>query len=368
MGTTILIFTVINLLTFHALARAVGLSRGPFICHLSLCTTDICPLTIPEKLDKSTSSPIDFSNPLRTQSISMKLAFPRLHVDASKAAALIQWYRQKLGMGILKEMTLHNGEKAYWIGYGDKPQSGYIELRTGTGKKDYFPKSDDTYWKIGLAVPDVDTARNKLMQNSVHVTEAGQFRDIGYLCHLMDPEHYAIELLQHDFEKNFSWERVATLMDTQLPLGQHVHMGQITLRISNLQNSLAFYRDALGMKLMSRQTIAGNFDLYFLGFTDEELPATDINAVQIREWLWKRPYTTLELQHFPNRWDADYTTANPATENGFSAMGLLADADRFSALREMASAQDAKEKYPEYETDVLEMQDPDGTAIVILQD
>jgi hypothetical protein len=38
------------------------------------------------------------------------------------------------------------------------------------------------------------------------------------------------------------------------------------------------------------------FTLYFLGFTDEVLPGDGLEDVAHREWLWKRRYTTLELQ------------------------------------------------------------------------
>ena len=39
------------------------------------------------------------------------------------------------------------------------------------------------------------------------------------------------------------------------------------------------------------------FTLYFLAFTAEDPPEEDLAHVGIREWLWQRPYTTLELQH-----------------------------------------------------------------------
>ena len=41
------------------------------------------------------------------------------------------------------------------------------------------------------------------------------------------------------------------------------------------------------------------FDLHFLAYTDETLPNPDVTAVENREWLWKRPYTTLEFQQIP---------------------------------------------------------------------
>ena len=83
-------------------------------------------------------------------------------------------------------------------------------------------------------------------------------------------------------------------------LGQTCLIGQITLRCSNIEKSLEFYQEILGMKLLSIQQVeAYGFTLYFLAFTDETPPNEDLNSIEIREWLWQRPYTTLELQHVP---------------------------------------------------------------------
>lgn len=52
------------------------------------------------------------------------------------------------------------------------------------------------------------------------------------------------------------------------------------------------------MSLLSIQPVLQyNFTLLFLAFTTERPPHEDLEAVENREWLWQRPYTTLELQH-----------------------------------------------------------------------
>ena len=84
----------------------------------------------------------------------------------------------------------------------------------------------------------------------------------------------------------------------KLILGQEKWIGQITLRCSQIDQTLNFYQNILGMKMLSIQKVgAYGFTLYFLAFTDEDPPEQDLNSVKIREWLWQRPYTTLELQH-----------------------------------------------------------------------
>ena len=39
-----------------------------------------------------------------TSKIVVKLAFPRLHVDTSAIAGLIEWYCNRLGMSVIKEI------------------------------------------------------------------------------------------------------------------------------------------------------------------------------------------------------------------------------------------------------------------------
>ena len=52
------------------------------------------------------------------------------------------------------------------------------------------------------------------------------------------------------------------------------------------------------MRLLSMQDVGQyGFDLHFYAFTDQVPPNADLWVVENREWLWKRPYTTLEFQH-----------------------------------------------------------------------
>ena len=161
----------------------------------------------------------------------MKLPFPRLHVDASAVAGLIEWYCNRLGMSRL-----------HWVGY---QPSAVVEFRSSlkqpTPPKYYKPQpSSDVYWKIGLSLADVDTARSKLVRQDVEVTSPRQFRDIGYMCHFSDPFGFSLELLQHDFQSNFSSKRVQASLEPNLALGQQADIGQITLRVSDINQSLQF--------------------------------------------------------------------------------------------------------------------------------
>lgn len=145
------------------------------------------------------------------------------------------------------------------------------------------------YWKIGVTTADVDTLVERLRSAGQRVSEPSQFRDIGYLCHLQDPDGLTTELLAHRFH-NAS------------PADGPLRLGQVTLRIADPKASLAFYQEQLGLTLLSVQPVEPyRFTLYFLASTRERPPHSDLQSVDNREWLWQRPYTTLELQH---RWDS----------------------------------------------------------------
>ena len=171
---------------------------------------------------------------------------PRLHVDTSAIAGLIEWYCNRLGMSVIKEIQSEK-ELILWFGYQDASQSAVVEFRSALKQsvppKYYKPQpSSDVYWKIGLGLSliDADTARSKLIRQRVEVTTPRQFRDIGYMCHLRGPFGFSLELLQLDFPSNFSSERVQASLKPNLALGRQANIGQITLRFSDINQSLQF--------------------------------------------------------------------------------------------------------------------------------
>jgi len=202
---------------------------------------------------------------------------------------LAKWYQNVLGMKITNE----NGDDSKWL-CEYEGQGARVKLIQGSGSA-FKADRGSVYWKIGLALPDVDLAREKISSKGTSVSLPSQFKDIGYLCHCADPDGFSIELLQHTFEENF----VKPQIQQDLALGQKGLIGQITLRCSDIEKSLKFYQDLIGMKLLSIQDQVKDygFTLYFLAFTREDAPLPDLESPKIREWLWQRPYTTLELQY-----------------------------------------------------------------------
>ncbi|MGR3678288.1 MAG: VOC family protein [Paracoccaceae bacterium] len=208
-----------------------------------------------------------------------RLAGVRLHVP--DPATLARFYVDVMGM------TAKLDDEAWRCGYNGQ-DADLILLPGGGG---YSHERNHRYWKIGITVPNVDMAVDDLHQSRVAVSDPRQFGDIGYMAHLADPNGFVIELLQHDFENN----RPSNAGDHTQPLGGSARVGQITLRTSDISTELAQHSD---MQLLSVQPVTEyGFDLYFLAYSQERPTNPDLRTVENREWLWKRPYTTLEFQH-----------------------------------------------------------------------
>lgn len=204
-----------------------------------------------------------------------------VNLQVQDPAALAGFYTKHMGMSALRE------NQAWRVGYKGED----ADLILLPGGRPYKHDRNQSYWKIGITLPDLDMAVAGLRRSGVEVSEPRQFLDIGYMAHLTDPEGFVIELLQWDFEGN----RPEGVGDPIKPLGGRARVGQITLRTGNIDAEKALHR---GMTCLSVQDVSAHgFDLHFLAFTDETPPDPDLTAVGNREWLWRRPYTTLEFQN-----------------------------------------------------------------------
>ncbi len=233
----------------------------------------------------------------------MQLARHCLRVQ--DAAALAAFYTDLLGMRDLGQA----GSPA--LGY-DPRQCLLVFDEADVAPYEAAPH--DFYWKIGITVRDLDRAVAYLRDQGWPVSDPRQFRDIGYMCHLTDPQGFAIELLQQGFEGN------ASPAGDGHPIGGQATLAHLTFRITDLASARRFCETQLGMRLMSVQPVPERgFTLYFYAWSDEALPDPDLEAVANREWLWARPYTLLELQHWETGLESVRKTA--PGEAGFTAFG-----------------------------------------------
>ena len=181
-------------------------------------------------------------------------------------------------------------EGASWI-VGYEGPDAEIELCPATGSAAYAPSKQDRYWKIGIMVPNLDLAHSILVSQGLSISAPHLFEDIGYMCHLEDPEGFQIELLQQTFPdapKKLGYLLSDTVFSS---------VGQITLRTKDLDADFADFRESKGMTLLSVQPVPKfGFTLYFLAFGDTPPAGTELTSLENRKWLWQRPYTCLELQ------------------------------------------------------------------------
>ena len=247
----------------------------------------------------------------------MKIA--RLCLRVRNRRRLAEFYRERMGMRR--------------FGPASTPEFGYDTAQCllefdEADVEPYRPANYDIYWKIGITLRNLDSAVHYLRQQGCRVSDPRQFRDIGYLCHISDPEGFTVELLQQGFEGH------AQPAGPGHPVGGQATLAHLTLRVTDIAAARAFCEQDLGLRLMSIQNVEDlGFCLYFFGFGAEKLPKPRLEAVENREWLWSRAYTLLELQHVTST-GAEIRPPN-ADQAGFAAFScLLGDTNRLRRVSE----------------------------------
>ena len=244
----------------------------------------------------------------------MSTKISHLYLFMSKPKEMLSFYTQILGMDLSKQ-EIRDGLEYYYLSYGIL-EANLVLVYKQDFKRDFI--ENEGYWKIALAVEDVDVAKDALIRVGVAVGPAFQVPNVAYLCHFKDPEGYTIELIQHKFESNHK----SKLPNTQFALKTPTVFSLITYRSKHIAKSLEFYKN-LGMRLLSIQDVSSRgFTLYFLAFTNEKLPNSDPNAIENREWLWQRPYTVLELQHIHSNENENRFKYDTSQLNGFISLGI----------------------------------------------
>ena len=115
------------------------------------------------------------------------------------------------------------------------------------------------------------------------------------------------------------------------------------------------------MKLISIQDVAPyGFTLYFLAYTSEDPPEENLRSVNIREWVWKRPYTTLELQHIPG------AQLEPLEDQGIGVECVELEVPS-NAVQDIGAALQSNDfEFEELSKDfMIRITDPDGTKLVL---
>lgn len=230
-----------------------------------------------------------------------------------KPDAQQRFYTEVLGMRDLGHGT---------VGYGQEE----ARLQFVQTDKPYAPNPNDHFWKLALAVPDIELAYAQLRANKFDVSQPHQFQDIGYLAHFRDPEGFLVELIDHSFKG----ERPDTENVSPHLFGGGAHLNLLTLRTVDMEQT---HRKCLdwGMKLLSIQPVKGRgFTLYFYAFTDDGPPSADPEALENRPWLYRRPYTVLEMQHLHEADTIEPSGIAHAGYAGFTISSAKADSAGFT--------------------------------------
>ena len=83
------------------------------------------------------------------------------------------------------------------------------------------------------------------------------------------------------------------------------------------------------MKLLSKMDVhQRGFELYFLGYTKESLPNKNIDAIENRQWLWKRGFTMIELQYILSSKDDENFKYETGISTGFESFSILRDEEK----------------------------------------
>ena len=201
--------------------------------------------------------------------------------------------------GNLLGMQLFESETATLFGYDAKCLLAFHDGAT----QPYTPHDHGLYWKFGITLRDLDAAVSFLRTNGYPVSEPHQFRDIGYMSHLKDPNGLTIELLQQGFVGN------AQPVGAGHAIGAQATLAHLTLRVTDIAAARDYCEERLGLQLISIQPVTDlGFSLYFFSGSDDTPPYEDLKSVDNRECLWSRPDMLLELQHL---YDSSITIRTP---------------------------------------------------------
>ena len=195
-----------------------------------------------------------------------KLSAVTLRVPRQDLPQLTQFYRQKFGFRQQTESASSLDPSVEVTSFtipSDAYSSGTtasghasVEIRfTPTAKSSYTvakgssTSHNDVYWKIGLAVHDVDDAASKLGLPAGH-----QFLDIGYMQHGRDGCGLMFELLQTTFEDNSEERERIWSFKTQG--GYREHFSQSISDDANTKSILSTQPFVVG-QVLARQLATG---------------------------------------------------------------------------------------------------------------
>ena len=138
-------------------------------------------------------------------------------------------------------------------------------------------------------------------------------------------------------------------------------LSHVGICVADMERSVAFYRDVLGFRELSRLDIAGRESEQLLGIEGGELQAVYL----------ERDGTRIELLYYPVAGHQAIDAPQPMNRVGFTHLSFrVADVDAVVAAARQASGGCLEETLvdqSEWEMKVVFITDPDGLRIELLQ-
>lgn len=195
-------------------------------------------------------------------------------------------------------------------------------------------KPDRGFGHTGILVDSAGDLVDKASAAGVKIVrKASPFADVGTIAFIEDPDSYWCEII----EKSAGAPSAGPGRGLA---GKSPMFAQTMLRVTDPAASVAFFQ-RLGMRFLTQLDFPDfKFSLYFLGFTDAEVPPEDAPRAEKAAWLWRFKECTVELTH---NWleggeDAEqYTNGNEKARRGFGHLGMVVE-DVAGATERMESA------------------------------
>lgn len=165
----------------------------------------------------------------------------------------IKYMQDCFGMKLLRYRDMKEDKYINaFLGYGSEKTNFALELTYNYGREEYDIGTG--FGHFGLAVNDVYATANEVKSKGGIVSrEPGPVKGgKTNIAFVKDPTGY-------------SWELIERLGEISEPIAQ------VMLRVGDLDKSIKFYTEALGMKLLrTRENPEYKYTLAFLGYGDEQ--------------------------------------------------------------------------------------------------
>lgn len=247
----------------------------------------------------------------------MRITHHELQISDPKTS--LYFYQNILGMKLLNCIKTKN-KTQYFLTFNHNVEASLVLVYMPNIPFEVAtqPSKTEGYWKISIAVSQLEEVREILIRNEVTIGQCFEVPNLAYLCHLTDPDGYCIELIQQTLKVNTP--KIDGINHHMLDFNPTFNL--CTLRVKNIQKSLPFY-NSLGFELIyTYQSKERAMSLYFLIAKNDEKFKQACSLTGVEQAMWQHSSTILELQQFDNTAQASDFSYNTNTNTGFLGLSI----------------------------------------------